>query len=1161
MATTQDRADEAYQKALLAAVVAVKRGFLTADAAMEVLSNGDPPAAPVPADPVQSVLNVNPDAPRAALTNELNDLLKDSEWMKSAWQRIELSAEQAASLSSMRPGAGQLEEARAVLTALARERLQALRERLPLSNETRYSVVREFARGGMGRILIATDNAVGREVALKEVLVPDAAQGRDPTDADPEAVERFLREAKVTGQLDHPGIVPVYEISRRQDGSIFYTMKLVRGVSMTARMEEIASSSKTDAQKFAERMKLLEAFLDVCHAIAYAHARGVIHRDLKPDNIMLGDYGETVVLDWGLARVRGTEDVVMHRDTPRFSQSLMKNAQESHTLAGSVMGTPGYMAPEQAAGQLHLVDERSDVYALGAILYQILAGHQPYIGGGAMTVVEQVLAGDPTPLKVAAPLAPPDLVTLAEKAMARDREKRVGSAAQLADEIAAYRGGRTLSVYNYSSAELLKRFVARNRAAVGVGAMAGCVLIVVLVLSVLNIRSERDVAEGALAERDALAAEQRAKSEQLIAARRERIAAQKIVLAGLNPDEARKQARELEAARKALTVEQRRVQGVNQPEVSAAATRLLNAAAAREELIRLALEPVAGKREALIAPDELRRHEEALVSDRVLAASLSTLNEDFAVAGLILDGTNARGELMDRARSELSSARTELLRRRAERIGTILQYIRAGEDDNGRSVNAARVQDFVVEVGGWREQQTVDLLVDALNPRIASAREQPEGTVWNIRQRFEIQFICEVLLQSGRAEHAVPPLAELMLALSDEELVVQIAITLSRLEHPSAWQPLAELKWKAGDESPLWSRVKRQFWRVPEPTDLPRAVSVEEQLNLARLRLDQGRLEPATEVLEAILARNPTHQEALLTLSRAQDQSRQSGRYERALELVERVIAENPYHARALAWKARILLFGLPGQLRPASMEEKEARRDQINEFAERAVAAAPRDWWPRLIRATTRRYLDEKGEWAHDPVLALQDLDLAIELAPRSPELYVERARTRLSAVSRQAAPGERAGAAKNAAPLSLVDLNRAIDLDPENSNIWAARADIYGVLENFDASIRDISRAIELDPARFQHYRARGHMRHEIKDYAGALDDFKTIIEMRGESFPPVFAERANVYESMGELELAIEGLQRYVDLRPGFFDNDRVLQEIEELKRRLKDSRETD
>jgi hypothetical protein len=228
MTTTQDRADEAYQKALLAAVVAVKRGFLSPEAAMDVLSDADPPAPAAdqpPTDPVQSVLNVNPDAPRAALTNELNGLLQDTDWMKSAWQRIELSAEQAASLSSMRPGPGQVEEARAVLTALARERLQALRERLPLSNETRYSVVREFARGGMGRILIATDNAVGREVALKEVLVPEDAQGRDPTDADPEAVERFLREAKVTGQLDHPGIVPVYEISRRQDGSIFYSMK------------------------------------------------------------------------------------------------------------------------------------------------------------------------------------------------------------------------------------------------------------------------------------------------------------------------------------------------------------------------------------------------------------------------------------------------------------------------------------------------------------------------------------------------------------------------------------------------------------------------------------------------------------------------------------------------------------------------------------------------------------------------------------------------------------------------------------------------------------------------------------------------------------------------------------------------------------------------
>ncbi len=239
----------------------------------------------------------------------------------------------------------------------------------------RYRRVRSHARGGLGEVFVALDEELKREVALKEIQDRYADQS--------EARARFVREAEVTGKLEHPGIVPVYGLGAYPDGRPFYAMRLIRGESLA---EAIARFHREDEAKhrfLGERSlalrELLGRFISVCHAVAYAHSRGVIHRDIKPANVMLGDYGETLVVDWGLARLIGKIDT---EATATEQPVRLGEESTTATVMGEVVGTPAFMAPEQARGQHDRESPASDEFSLGAMLYTLLTGHAPYRGPG-----------------------------------------------------------------------------------------------------------------------------------------------------------------------------------------------------------------------------------------------------------------------------------------------------------------------------------------------------------------------------------------------------------------------------------------------------------------------------------------------------------------------------------------------------------------------------------------------------------------------------------------------------------------------------------------------------------------------------------------------------------------------------------------------------------
>ena len=333
----------------------------------------------------------------------------------------------------------------------------------------RYWTGVEIARGGMGRVVEATDTLLGRTVALKEALATD-----------PDALRRFVRETKITARLEHPSIVPVYDAGTTPDGTPFYVMRKVTGRPL----DELVRA----APDLQGRLALLPHVVAATQALAHAHERGVVHRDVKPGNILVGNLGETVVIDWGLAKVVGeAEDAA----SPAPVTALPNDSL--HTQFGVVFGTPGFMSPEQLRSSD--VGPRSDVYALGATLYYVLARRPPHAGASSDAMMDAAAAGPPEALDALVRGVPAELVTIVTKALAFDDRDRYPHAGALAEDLTRFLTGQLVASHRYSPAQRTARFVRRYRAAVVASLAALAAVVAVGIYAFGRIGAERDAAQ------------------------------------------------------------------------------------------------------------------------------------------------------------------------------------------------------------------------------------------------------------------------------------------------------------------------------------------------------------------------------------------------------------------------------------------------------------------------------------------------------------------------------------------------------------------------------------------------------------------------------------------------------------------------------------------
>ena len=959
----------------------------------------------------------------------------------------------------------------------------------------RHAITETLGAGGMGVVLGVHDPDLDRDVAAKMLREP----------ASPTQVAKFVREARITGGLDHPGVVPVHELGRTADGRLYFTMKRIGGVTLADLLE---------ARPRRPLAELLAVFVKICEAIAFAHARRVIHRDLKPANVMTGEYGEVYVCDWGLAKRLDEPTEIRDGDGPDTLRAVAAPAAGSVpvTQDGSIVGTPAYMAPEQADGRIRALDERTDVYALGAILHHVLTGLPPFEGATTWAIIAQVTEGAVTPSRRAgrdpAEPIPWELEAIAMRAMALDPAARYPTAIALKRDVEAFLAGRLVEAARYSWWTAAQKLLRRHPAVV-----RGAAAVVLALASVYGVRAWNVRVQVARA----WAAIDLARLDLTLAAARD---------VPLDPDPAQRPVPSLgELERTGDLIEELQAASDALGEVARLAPRDTTARARWFEVL------------AHIGRLALVRHDDAFAA---------AVYRQAATLGVDDDGARARAEHARRSPTSRLAARARTVDAHLARAGK-------GELDLEGPYRAA-----VIEIASLRDRATVEALIAVVAD---ATRRLDQGTVAGLLEasaptpeeltRGEGAILGLDAIAHDRCLHPTAPVpAELAprwnAALARLERRREVG---SRVRYATILAEHQDRELSAGgvDRARTVELASDALGLIGDPRG-----AVEALTRLLHAEWDERRaLAPALALVRLSRA-DAAAREALLasvgmgaTVGLAR-MSPESGYWRQVAQALARerdsagdlasgsssaalaapaTVPELCRRARALVatgdTAGAIAACALALELDPAcgpAFATRGAARAAVGDHAGaaedlgRALELDATDamlWWRR---AAVWRALGNASR-------AQADLDRALELSPELAVARVDRAHVMRAA-------GKLDGA--------LADLDRAIAADPSLALAYSARGLVHLERGDKGRALADLDRAVELDGRSAEAYLNRGLARGKLSRLAEAVDDLNRAIEL-GARTAHAYATRATVRFGLGAIERALEDLERAIALEP--------------------------
>ena len=937
------------------------------------------------------------------------------------------------------------------------------------TNLGRYPVTGLLGSGGMGDVLSVRDQHLGREIAAKVIRGSFSAIIR----------ARFIQEAQITGMLQHPNIVPLHELGMTDSGRIYFTMKCIEGDDLV--------------QVLLERplFELLQILLKVCDAMAFAHSQGVIHRDLKPANIMVGRFGEVQVMDWGLAKVVGEPDLAACLPA-REQDSGRGSAEDSSirevlspdgpkTLTGTILGTCCYMAPEQARGDISRLDRRTDVYALGAMLYEILAGCPPYLAKTADEAIKLMLAGQlipPSQLNRGRQV-PHELEAVTLKAMALRPADRYDSVGALQRDIEAYLMGRQVGAARYRFRELLWMSLRRHQLA---AAVLGSILVVALIALGYNMRQQQLKVAKARGE---------VEGHQLATL----LSAVDRALEGIPADP-------LKRRQPNMSERQRQAQLIG---------RLLRLAESQAQLSQLSP-----------TPTTRRAHFRTLLR----LGRLAEVGGDFALAesalrhaaGLGLDAGTVTSHL-----ERLGKARKAQHVRTRNAIDALLASARGGKLATEDAFRGA-----LMRLSSYRERQTVETLLSELARLTDNLRQATQqallATCREDVRRPDLQRALE-------AWQSPPTSSNKPRATNQQLRIVQTAlkrlVDKAHRQDPQATKPswrllLAHAQKDAlqhdGREDQVLELICGALGYLGEPEGaiqgLTRYLYTEwDELRALNAGLALARLSPEAPEAKRVLMR-------LVDMGQEGPDPRWTINSMWWRRIQRELLKRPAWPARLVSGKSKVVSDATQQPSTARAFYNRGLQRDSLGDRTgaiadfTRAIELEP-NYAPSYVNRGCSRNAagDRRG--------ARADYDQAIKLAPNLAEAYANRGMLRKS-------DGDLTGA--------LSDLSRAIKINPRNAPFHSNQGQLHRAMGRLTEAIADFDRALELDPKFAPTYVNRGLAHQATGDLKRATRDFTQAIKI-DPSLAIAYNARGNARRRSGDLVAAMADLEQAIKLDRGY------------------------